>query len=355
VVVFGGGSFGTALAYAVARQSHRVVILTRKQAVVDSINNDHKNPLYVTDFLLPPNISAVTDIDSAMDGVDFIIHAVPVQISPEYLRSIKDKIPPNTPIICSSKGIHTENLDTMNEIIARIFGQNYPVAFISGPSFAKEILADVPTGVVIASCNLGLANRVKSLFQHSTFKVWITDDVIGVEIGGALKNVFAIASGICTGMGLGLNSKAALVTRGCGEMTKIALSRGARAETLAGLSGMGDLVLTCFGSLSRNQTVGLRLGAGETIAAITASMSEVAEGVATTPAAARLAQECGIDAPIIQTVDKLLKGSITCDKALELLMGLPVNFESPYILQHKYQRSGDRLQNASNVLVLEDS
>jgi len=218
----------------------------------------------------------------------------------------------------------------MNEIIPESLQRQQPTAFISGPSFAKELLSDMPTGFVIASTDEHVTKRVQQLFTSPTVRAYTSDDVIGVEIGGALKNVFAIAAGMASGIGLGLNSKAMLVTRGCSEMTRIALKIGAKQETLAGLSGIGDLMLTCFGNLSRNQTVGFRLGQGESIKTILDSMSEVAEGVTTTPAAMKLAQKYGINCPIISSVNRLLSGEMTAKELVSHLMSLPTGPESKY-------------------------
>jgi len=243
---------------------------------------------------------------------------------------LQHKIPNHVPIINSSKGICTETLKMMNEIIPESLQRHQPMAVISGPSFAKELLSDMPTGFVIASTDEHVTQRVQQLFTSPNVRAYTSDDVVGVEIGGALKNVFAIAAGVASGIGLGLNSKAMLVTRGCSEMTRIAIKIGAKQETLAGLSGIGDLMLTCFGNLSRNQTVGFRLGQGESIKAILDSMSEVAEGVATTPAALKLAQKYRINCPIISSVNQLLSGEMTAKELVSHLMSLPTGPESEY-------------------------
>jgi len=201
---------------------------------------------------------------------------------------------------------------------------------IQGPTFAKELMSDTPSGLVVAAVDVELANEIAKLFISPLLRAYTSTDVIGVEVAGALKNVFALAAGCATGLGLGLNSKAMLVTRGCSEMTKIALKMGAKAETLAGLSGIGDLMLTCFGSASRNQTVGRRLGEGESLDAILESMGEVAEGVATTPAAVKLAAKFGIQAPIINAVYALLQGKMVPKDLVHQLMTLPTGLESDY-------------------------
>jgi glycerol-3-phosphate dehydrogenase (NAD+) len=261
VVIFGSGSFGTAMATAVARNGHEVVVLSRSEEISAGINDQHKNLKYLTDFDLLPNISSTCDPAVALLGCDFIIHSVPVcppclsfltpsmcemtifqvQASMQYLSARRDDIPAHVPIISTSKGLHSELLLTMNEIIPQALGREQPCAFLSGPSFAKEIMRDMPTAVVVASSIDEVAARVQALFKTDRMRVYTCKDVIGVEVGGALKNVFAIACGIAEGCGLGYNSAAALVTRGLSEMRKLALSMGAQEQTLSGLSGQSAL------------------------------------------------------------------------------------------------------------------
>jgi glycerol-3-phosphate dehydrogenase (NAD+) len=244
VVVFGSGSFGTAMATAVARNGHEVVILSRSEEITCGINEQHKNMKYLTEFELLPNISSTCSTADALHGCDFIIHSVPVQASLAYLSERRDAIPPHVPIVSTSKGLHSELLLTMNEIIPQALGREHPCAFLSGPSFAKEIMRDMPTAVVAASSSEELAIQVQTLFKTERMRVYTSRDVIGVEVGGALKNVFAIACGIAEGCGLGYNSAAALVTRGLSEMRKLALCMGAQEQTLSGLSGCAHM-LTC--------------------------------------------------------------------------------------------------------------
>jgi len=333
IVVFGSGSFGTALSFVVAQNRYQVVILTRNSSVAEGINTTHKNPQYIinTNYTLPDNVTAETDPEIALKNVDFIIHTVPVQSSFEFLKNLKPFIPPNVPIISASKGIHSQSLEYMDSIIPRALeNPDQPTAFLSGPSFAKELVEKYPTAFVIASKNDELCKAVQKLFLQPCVRVYLNNDVIGVEVGGALKNIFAIAAGIAHGLGLGMNSLAALVTRGCHEMTVLAVKLGSRPQTLNGLSGIGDLMLTCYGSLSRNRSVGVRIGKGEKLEEILESMDEVAEGVATSEAAVRLCEKLGLtqkEVPIIYTVDKTLKGIISARDAVEFLMTLPVDYE----------------------------
>jgi len=329
VTVFGGGSFGTALAYALAKNGHNVMILSRNPEVNKSINENHKNSSYLTDSLLPSNITATSDPKEALENADYILHSIPIQVSKEYLENLKQYISPDIPIISSSKGLHSAGLVYMSDLVPTVLGRDQPMAFISGPSFAKELMQDYPTAVVVASKITQLCEDVQRLFASETLRVYTTDDVIGVQVGGALKNIFAIAAGIIEGLGLGVNTMAALVTRGCSEMCKLAVALGGRPETLSGLSGIGDLMLSCFGALSRNKSVGRRLGQGETLEQIIPTLTEVAEGVATTTAVVKLADERfpKLELPIIRAVDNVLKGILKPREAVVQLMTLPLTRE----------------------------
>lgn len=244
-----------------ARNGHTVVMLDRNAGRCETINADHVNPDYLTDITLPHNITATTDPDEAFQNIDYIFHAIPIQVSESYLKQFIGKINNDTPIICMSKGIHNESLKFMNDIIMDIFGKDQKMAFLSGPSFAREIATDMPTGFTLASSSIELARQISELMVCDPFvRVWITDDVVGVEVGGALKNIYAIASGVLEGAGYGYNPAAMLVTSACQEMQRLAIKLGARKSTLNGLSGIGDLMLTCFGPASRNRSVGVRIG-----------------------------------------------------------------------------------------------
>lgn len=241
---------------------------------------------------------------------------------------MQELIPSDVPIISTSKGLHTETLQVMSELIPEALGRDQPTALFSGPTFAKELLEGWPTGAVAASKDEALARAVAQLFASAHVRVWTTTDVVGVEVGGALKNVYAIASGVLEGLGLGYNTTALLVTRAVAEMNTLAVAMGSQQATLAGLSGVGDLMLTCFGSLSRNRSVGVKLGQGMSLEEALASMSEAAEGVATTPAALALAQRHGVDVPIIEAMAGVLQGSVTPTEAVMGLMRLgPVEGE----------------------------
>jgi len=252
------------------------------------------------------------------------VHSIPVQSSTEFLKSVKDMIPETVPIVSLSKGIHSETLKFMNDVIADALGRKQPMAFLSGPSFARELMEDQPTGLVLASEDEKLVQDLQSMLASGRLRVYTSTDVIGVEVGGALKNIYAIAAGMAEGMGFKLNTAALLVTRGCSEMRKLATTLGAKPQTLSGLSGIGDLMLTCFGPASRNRSVGVRLGKGEKLADILASMPEVAEGVPTAAAAAKLLVKLKLDLPLSQAVADILAGKFTPQQRLGYLMTLPL-------------------------------
>jgi glycerol-3-phosphate dehydrogenase (NAD+) len=237
VAVLGGGNFGLALAAICARKGIPVTLLVRDEAVADSINNKHRHPRYMSDLTLPVKIRATSNPAECLPDATYIIHAVPVQYSRKFLESVKDYIPPGTPILSGSKGIENASLGFMADILKECLGQDRPYAFLSGPSFAREMVKGVVTAVVVASEDLMLARDLADLLSDEAFRVYVSKDVIGVEIGGAVKNVIALAAGMCEGLGLGTNAMSGLVTRGCGEMRRLALTFGARPSTIAGLSG----------------------------------------------------------------------------------------------------------------------
>ena len=333
VAVFGSGSFGTAMGTHLALQGHEVWIVTRRQEVVDKIAREHRHPNTFPEFALPYNLTATTEAADALRGADYILHAIPVQSSYEFYCEMRELIPPTVPIINTSKGLHTQRLELMNDLICAALERPQPIAILSGPTFAKELMQGFPTGAVIASSDQALATAVAKLFTSHTFRAFTSLDVVGVELAGALKNVYGLAAGAVEGLGLGVNTTALLVTRAVAEMNKLARVLGASEATLNGLSGVGDLMLTCFGKESRNRTVGVRLGRGETLADIMASMTEVAEGVATAPAALALARRHNIHVPIIESVCAVLApepGALALNPmtALMMLLLMPVGEET---------------------------
>ncbi|KAG2501482.1 hypothetical protein HYH03_001260 [Edaphochlamys debaryana] len=326
VVVFGGGSFGTAMGVQLARQKPglEVVLLLRDPYLSRDINTLHENTRYLSGFKLPHNVRATTSPTEAILGAQFAVHAVPVQSSRAFLQSIKDILPPTVPIVCVSKGLEVGNAATMSDLIPSALERKQPAVFLSGPSFAKEVMENRPTGVVAACKDPELARTVQALFASPTMRVNTTTDVVGVEICGALKNVLAIAAGIVQGLDLGHNALAALVAQGCSEIRWLAEKMGGKSTTMSGLSGLGDIMLTCYGDLSRNRTVGMRLGRGEKIADILASSKQgVAEGVATAGVVVGLARKYRVSLPVLTAVAQVLDNNLTPSEAVAEIMNLP--------------------------------
>lgn len=334
VAVMGGGNFGLALATVVARQNIPTTLLIRDEETAEVINREHKHPRYMSDITLPKMIRASADPQTALSDATFIIHAVPVQYSRNFLEKVKDFIPPSVPVLSASKGIETTSLGFMMEILKDCLGEDRSYAFLSGPSFAREICEGVATAVVIASEDLLLADDLADMLSSDNFRVFTTKDVVGVEIGGAVKNVIALAAGMCEGLGLGTNAMSGLVTRGCAEMRRLGLTLGARPSTISGLSGVGDTFGTCFGPLSRNRKFGYRLGKGETMEEILESTTEVAEGVETSKALVQMIKaKCGgyrldLKFPILFGVADILEGKQTPEDGLKGLMNMPMRMES---------------------------
>lgn len=325
VVIFGGGSFGTAMGVAIARQhpNVKIVLLLRDPYLCRDINQKHRNTRYLPDDELPDTVTATTCAAEAISGAQFAIHAVPVQHSRAFLASIKDVLPADLPLISVSKGVEVTTGQVMSDLIPSALGRRQPAAFLSGPSFAKEVMAQRPTGIVAASRDKALSRKVQWLFASSTMRVSTSNDVIGVEICGALKNVLAIAAGIVEGLNLGNNAMAALIAQGCAEIRWLAEKMGAKPATVSGLSGLGDIMLTCYGSLSRNRSVGVRLGQGEALKDILESSSQVAEGVATAAVVVSLARRFRVQLPVLTAVAQVLEGHISAAEAVAEIMNLP--------------------------------
>ncbi|XP_052188359.1 glycerol-3-phosphate dehydrogenase [NAD(+)] 2, chloroplastic [Diospyros lotus] len=326
VVVLGGGSFGTAMAAHVADRKAQleVNILVRDPQVCRSINERNCNFKYFPEHRLPDNVIATTDAKAALHNADFCLHAVPVQFSSSYLEGIADYVDPGLPFISLSKGLELNTLRTMSQIIPQaLMNPRQPFIVLSGPSFAVELMNKLPTAMVVASKDKKLANAAQQLLASRNLRINTSSDVTGVEITGALKNVLAIAAGIVEGMNLGNNSMAALVAQGCSEIRWLATKMGAKSTTITGLSGTGDIMLTCFVNLSRNRTVGVRLGLGEDLDDILSSMNQVAEGVSTAGAVIALAQKYNVKMPVLTAVARIIDNELTPKKAVLELMNLP--------------------------------
>lgn len=321
------------MANLLARNGYPVSLLVRKPWVRDEINLEHRNPKYLSEYLLPQNLTATTDPSEAFRDAKLCVHAVPVQATSEFLHNIREYVPPNLPVLCTSKGLECSSLSLMCELLPNMLGTERKYAYLSGPSFAAEIMQGLPTAVVVASKDHVFANSLGDMFSSPCFKVFTSTDTVGLEVAGAIKNVIAIAAGMSDGLGLGTNSMAALVTRGCSEMRRIAIAQGASPVTLAGLSGVGDTFLTCFGPLSRNRTVGVRLGRGEKLEDILSTSRQIAEGVATAKALVRwlgdddetppMESRASLKYPILYGVAAILDGKLTPREGLHMLLAMP--------------------------------
>lgn len=320
VAVVGAGSWGTALARVLGTNGHTVRLWAREAEVVDAINHRHENPDFLPGVILPEAISATSDLAAALYGVQAAVSVVPSQFARSVWKEAANSFPDDALLISASKGIEVSTLLRMDEVLEDVLGQAIRSRFcvLSGPSFAAEVAAEQPTLVVAAAHQTGVAEAAQELFQNPYFRVYTHSDVIGVELG-ALKNVMAIAAGVAAGLGYGHNTRAALITRGLAEMARLGVAMGGRRDTFSGLAGMGDLVLTCTGDLSRNRTVGRRLGEGETLEEILGGRT-VAEGVRTVQAVRELSIRHGVEMPIVEEVHAMLADGRAPAEALKRLM-----------------------------------
>jgi glycerol-3-phosphate dehydrogenase (NAD(P)+) len=333
MAVLGSGAWGTALAKVLADKGNDVWIWSRREDLCKQINEEHVNGRYLPSAKLPETLRASTDLKRVLEGAAMVVFVAPSHATREVAKTAAPYIPTDVPIVSATKGIENESLMFMDEVLAdELPGKlRRSFAFLSGPSFAKELAAQAPTAVVIASQNPEVTERVMRAFHTPFLRLYSSDDVIGVECGGALKNVIAIAAGAVDGMGFGNNTRAALMTRGVAEVARLSLARGGKALTLAGLAGMGDLVLTCTGELSRNRTVGVELAKGRTLEDVVATLGHVAEGVRTAKSAFYLSMKLGVDMPITRETYAVLYENKPVKKAVEDLMAreLTGEFEPP--------------------------
>jgi glycerol-3-phosphate dehydrogenase (NAD(P)+) len=321
VGVLGAGSFGTCLALLCARK-HSVTIWARSGEIADAINRDHRNPRYLTQAALPESVRATCDLEEALADRELVICAVPSHGVREVMRRAAEFFPEHAILVSTVKGIESGTWMRMDQVFEDVLDAiHHPrLVFLSGPSFAREVAEGRPTAVTLACREEAYAISVQESLSCPWFRCYSATDVIGVELGGALKNVIAIAVGICDGLGTGQNARAGLMTRGLREITRLGVAMGADPITFLGLAGMGDLVLTCTGDLSRNRTVGIELGRGRELEEIVAGMSEVAEGVRTTGAAIELARRHGVEMPIAEAVQGVLEGKIAPEDVADRLM-----------------------------------
>ena len=318
LAVIGGGAWGTALAQVAAGKGHDTLLWALEDDVVSAVNAIHENPIYLKGLKLSPKIRATSNFSELKDADAWLV-VTPAQ----HMRAVLSRAPcPNMPLILCSKGIEDSSGQMLHQV-ARAICPSSPVAVLSGPTFAHEVAAGLPTAVTIACEDEGLGEQIRQRIALPSFRAYATDDVTGAEVGGAVKNVLAIACGVVEGAGLGQNARAALIARGFAEMTRFGLAVGARRETLAGLSGLGDLVLTCSSTSSRNFSLGKAIGEGRNAAEMMTDRRTVAEGAFTAPVLKRVADGHGVDMPIVAAVNALLAGTAGVGEVLEALMSRP--------------------------------
>lgn len=323
VAVLGAGSWGSALAKALSDAGHRVTIWARRKELSDEINRTRTSERYLKGFAFNGNLTATSDIHEVFHGATAVLSAIPTPGLRETLSVARTLFPPTGPVLSATKGIENDSLKLVSGIFEEYVDDDSRLTYLGGPSFANEVAAGMPTAVVVAGVDARQREHVQQMFATEKLRVYTTDDVAGVEVGGALKNVIAIAAGMSDGLGFGSNSRAALITRGLAEISRLAVKLGAHPLTLSGLGGMGDLVLTCTGDLSRNRRVGLELGKGKTIDQVLAGMNQVAEGVRTTKSAFELSQRENVDMPIVRGVYRILYQGASPQEMLAELMTRP--------------------------------
>jgi glycerol-3-phosphate dehydrogenase (NAD(P)+) len=320
VAVLGAGSWGTSLAVHLSRVGHDVRLWARDPALVDDMEARRANAVYLPDVTLPESVSVTASLQVALDATELVVSAIPSHGCRAVMRAAAPYMAPSATIVSATKGLEADTLRRMSEVIAQELGPRRPVVVLSGPSFASEVAQQLPTAVLAASSNQTAADLVQAEFRGPYFRLYGSPDVVGVEIGAALKNVIAIAAGVVEGLGLGHNALAALITRGLAEVTRLACAAGGQRETLAGLSGLGDLVLTCTGHLSRNRHVGIELARGRTLPDILSGMKMIAEGVRTTGASLALGAKYGVELPIATQMADVLAGRSDVRAAVDALM-----------------------------------
>jgi glycerol-3-phosphate dehydrogenase (NAD(P)+) len=323
LAIIGGGSWGTALAMVLAPRSESVTLWAYEADLAARISHSRVNDIFLPGFALPANVQAVTgNPGNALEGADIILGVMPSHHARGIYTAMLPHLAPSMILVSATKGLEQGSLLRMSEVIEHVVRAKFAprVAVLSGPTFAREVAAGNPTAVVVASSSPEVAQCVQEAFSGPTFRLYTNADPAGVEVGAALKNVIAIGAGICEGLGLGHNPTAALITRGLAEITRLAIAMGGQAKTLAGLAGLGDLVLTCSGELSRNRHVGKELGSGKPLGEILGSMRMVAEGVETCASAVALGEKFGVDLPIIQQMHAVMSAGKSPREAVRDLM-----------------------------------
>ncbi|MFC0676489.1 NAD(P)H-dependent glycerol-3-phosphate dehydrogenase [Lysobacter korlensis] len=329
VAVLGAGSWGTALAALIARHGHPVVLWGRNREIVAAIDRDHENPRYLPGLELPPTLRATGDLAEALAGAELVLVVVPSHAFAETLHALAPHRPAGAGVAWATKGFEPGSGRFLHEVAAEVLGDDVPLAVVTGPSFAKEVAAGLPTALTVHSDDAAHAHRVAAALHGPAFRAYTGDDMRGAELGGAMKNVLAVATGVADGMQLGLNARAGLITRGLNEMMRLNHAIGGRSETLMGLAGLGDLVLTCTGDLSRNRRLGLALGRGQSIDEAVAQIGQVVESVQTADEVMRLADRFGVELPIASAVQAVLHGRLTPADGLRQLLAREQKAEYP--------------------------
>jgi glycerol-3-phosphate dehydrogenase (NAD(P)+) len=328
VGIIGGGAFGTAMACVIRRSGHDTVVWAREPEVAASINAQGTNALFLGGVQLVPGIVATHDLAAAADGADFLLLAPPAQHMRAVTAQLRAVLEPGTPVVSCSKGIERGSCMLMPEVLAETLPRA-KVAVLSGPSFAREIALDLPCGVTLACADAAAGEMLARAIGTPRFRTYLSDDLTGATVGGVMKNVLAIAAGIVVGKKLGENARATLITRGLAESTRLGVAKGARAETFMGLSGVGDLVLTCNSLQSRNTSLGVAIGEGRKAGDVLAARKEVTEGAHSAEAVAELAKRLKVDMPIVEAVDAVLNRGADLDATIARLLAHPYHFDRP--------------------------
>lgn len=329
VAVLGAGSWGTALAALMARNGERVVLWGRDADVVHAIDATHENPRYLRGIALPESLRATTALADALQGADLVLVVVPSHAFAETLHALAPYRPAHAGVAWATKGFEPGSGRFLHEVAGEVLGDGVPLAVVTGPSFAKEVAQGLPTALTVHSDDAGFAQAVAEALHGTAFRAYTGDDMLGAELGGAMKNVLAVATGVADGMQLGLNARAGLITRGLNEMLRLNHALGGKAETLMGLAGLGDLVLTCTGDLSRNRRLGLALGRGQSIEDAVREIGQVVESVQTADEVMRQAERAGVELPISSAVRAVLHGELTPADGLRRLLARQQKPEYP--------------------------
>ncbi|MDQ6994046.1 MAG: NAD(P)H-dependent glycerol-3-phosphate dehydrogenase [Mariprofundaceae bacterium] len=324
VTVWGAGSWGTALAMSLATKGRAVTLITRDQACAETMQQMRENTHYLPQRRFPDSLTVTHAIEPSIASAQALVLALPCAVCADILPQLSGI---QKPVIAACKGLNPDTLERMDEVMLKHVGKDFS-ALLSGPSFAVEVAQGMPTAITMAASNHALAQHAASFFDDPAFRIYTSDDMVGVAMGGALKNIIAIASGVAEGLGLGHNTAAALITRGIVEITRLAVACGGKSETLNGLSGLGDLVLTCTGDLSRNRKMGQALASGMDVAQARAHVGQVVEGERSALAACRLSKKMNIDMPITESVQGLLSGQLSAQEAVQQLLMRPQKHEA---------------------------